>query len=99
MSARERLAEAVWGNNNLTYEEADQLIDAYAHELAERTRSQKIRNPEGEVEEHVNWVIDGLADDIAPQQRCDMREAHTAHRWTKGGVAYVCKTVVLNSGE
>lgn len=37
-SARERLAEAIWGNNDLTYEEADKLIDDYAHELAEKLR-------------------------------------------------------------
>lgn len=37
--ARERLAEAVWGNNDLTYEEADRLIDDFAHQLAEKQRA------------------------------------------------------------
>lgn len=35
---------------------------------AEKIRAQKVREPDGEVEEHVNYVIDRLADDIDPKK-------------------------------
>ncbi|MEV7855136.1 hypothetical protein [Streptomyces sp. NPDC088183] len=42
-------------------------LDAHAHELAEKQRAEKILPPVDEVEEHVNHVINHLADFIDPE--------------------------------
>lgn len=44
------------------------LVEQHAHELAEKIRAQKVREPDGEVEEHVNYVIDHLANEIDPKK-------------------------------
>lgn len=46
----------------------DRLLAERAHELAEKIRANKVREPEGEVEEHLNWVLDELANEIDPKK-------------------------------
>ncbi len=46
----------------------DQLLAEHAHELAEKIRTSKVANPVGEAEEHVNYVLDDLADLIDPEK-------------------------------
>ena len=42
-------------------------FDAYAHELAEKVRANKVRQPYGEAEEHLNWALDTIADEMDPE--------------------------------
>lgn len=99
MSARESI-ENLWDRAT----PVGPLLDAYAHELAELIRS--IPGPDdpddygGFVSMGADWAADLIDPKVQPKERrCDMREAHTWHRWTKDGVTYVCKSVVLNSGN
>ncbi|UQA91623.1 hypothetical protein [Streptomyces halobius] len=71
MSARDDLINIFEGHpTEADHESIGEFIDAYAHELAEKIaekiRAAKVPNPVGEAEEHVNYVLDDLANRIAP---------------------------------
>lgn len=60
--------DELWPDNATTLDEiAGQILRRDAHELAERVRAEKVRQPDGEVEEHVNHVIAHIADLIDPE--------------------------------
>jgi hypothetical protein len=45
-----------------------QIKSMYAREIAEEIRASKVAEPLGEAEEHVNYVLDDLANRIDPKK-------------------------------
>jgi hypothetical protein len=63
MSARESI-ENLWDRATPVGPLLDQLLAEHAHEIAEKIRAQRVKNPYGEAEEHLNWALGEIANDI-----------------------------------
>lgn len=101
MNARQRLLDALNGNST-PMEPYESLIDAYAHELAEK---QRLALPDVMErwahflhQDTISEVIDLIDPEAQSEKRhCGWEQAHESHRWIQNGVWYLCSTEVLDS--
>jgi hypothetical protein len=67
MSAREDLIRSVYALKNMSQNDMEKLVDAYAHELAEKIRDRQYLPPLSSDEVAFNDILRGAARQIDPE--------------------------------